>query len=134
MRIIVTVTRSWLSYWIADLKMNLLLLVTACFGFSSPSLLLLVQCAYECPSIMQSGIINKVDSDCYVEPHVGFDWYVTGYCISHFDVEWRLATEHAYATDENIDLLLKGLKSSPISKGKIQTLHVHALKISRIRV
>ena len=26
----------------------------------------------------------------YVRPVVGFDWYATGYCISHFDEKWGL--------------------------------------------
>ena len=59
-----------------------------------------------------------------MEPVVGFDWYVTGYCISHFNVEWRLSTKHA--SDENIDLLVKGLRSSSIVIGKIQELHIHS--------
>ena len=53
---------------------------------------------HECPSIMQS---VKDKNNGYLEPVVGFDWYVTGYCISHFNVEQGLSAEDA---DENIDL------------------------------
>ena len=53
--------------------------------------LLLVHCAYECPSIMDS---VKVDYSKHytiqAHPSVGFDWYTTGYCISHFDERWEL--------------------------------------------
>ena len=79
----------------------------------------LVHCAYECPSI-----IDSVKVDCRytidVEPVVGFDWYATGYCISHFDERWGLVME--YVSVENIDLLLKGLRSSSIAKGRILSL------------
>ena len=72
---------------------------------------------------MQDVNTNKIDGNKYLEPHVGFDWYVTGYCISHFEVEWNLSARNA--TDENIELLVKGFISSSTAKGKIQTLHLH---------
>ena len=72
----------------------------------NPGLLLLVHCVYECPSMQSVNDRNLVDSS-YLEPIVGFDWYVTGYCISHCNVDWGLSTEHA--TDDKIDLLVKGL-------------------------
>ena len=50
--------------------------------------------------------------------------YVTGYCISHFNVEQGLSTEHA--TDENINLLVKGLRSSSTAKGNIHELNLHS--------
>ena len=81
----------------------------------------LVHCAYECPSIMDS---VKVDYKRYtvhdtlnIEPVVGFDWYATGYCISHFDERWGLVMRNVL--EENIDLLVKGLRSSSIAKGRI---------------
>ena len=81
----------------------------------------LVHCAYECPSIMDS---VKVDYKRYtvhdtlnIAPVVGFDWYATGYCISHFDERWGLVMRNVL--EENIDLLVKGLRSSSIAKGRI---------------
>ena len=55
-----------------------------------------------------------------VKPVVGFDWYATGYCISHFDERWGL--EMNDESEENIDLLVKGLRSSSIAKGRILSL------------
>ena len=60
--------------------------VYGCNGTSNAALLQLVHCVYECPSIMQSVTDKNLDGSSYVEPHIGFDWYVTGYCISHFNV------------------------------------------------
>ena len=86
----------------------------------------MVHCTYECPSIMRRLNDKNLVGSSYLKPDVGFDWYVTGYCVSHFDVEWGLLiSEHA--TDENIDLLVKGLRSSPTVKGKIQELHIYSL-------
>ena len=82
----------------------------------------LVHCAYECPSIMDS---VKVDYSkrhtINVTPVVGFDWYATGYCISHFDERWGLVMRNVL--EENIDLLVKGLRSSSIAKGRIWSSH-----------
>ena len=104
-------------------------------GFSNNGLLLLVHCVYECPRIKQSVNDKNLVGSSYLKPVVGFDWYVTGYCISHFEVEWGLSTTHA--TDENIDLLVKGLRSSSAAKGNIQDLHIHysckSLHLSRIK-
>ena len=70
-------TRSWYNYWAdGDLYANDL-----------------VHCVYECPSIMDSVELDYSkyeDGAIVVAPRVGFDWYVTGYCISHFDVRWGL--------------------------------------------
>ena len=57
-----------------------------------------------------------------VTPVVGFDWYATGYCISHFNRRWDLVMRHV--SEENIDLLVKGLRSSSVAKGKIVSLKV----------
>ena len=77
----------------------------------------LVHCVYECPSIMDC---VELDYSKYehgamvVEPWEGFDWYVTGYCISHFDVRWGLSVEDV--EEVNTDLFLKGLGSSSIRR------------------
>ena len=78
----------------------------------------LVHCAYECPSIMDS--VN-VDDTIDVEPVVGFDWYATGYCISHFDERWGLQIGDDMGM-EGVNLLVKGLRSSPIAKKRIRLL------------
>ena len=74
----------------------------------------LVQCAYECPSIMNSDGL-KMDSifqdhprffefdTIDVEPVVGFDWYATGYCISHFNRGWDLTAVSDYLNENTID-------------------------------
>ena len=82
----------------------------------------LVHCAYECPSIMDSVKVdyNKRDTITVI-PRLSFDWYATGYCISHFDERWGLYIDNYHM---DIDLLVKGLRSSPIAKGKIQFLYL----------
>ena len=81
----------------------------------------LIHCAYECPSIMDSVKVDYSKHDTIdVEPVVGFDWYATGYCISHFDERWGLVMNNE--SEENIDLLMKGLRSSAIAKGRILSL------------
>ena len=92
----------------------------------------LVHCAYECPSIMDS---VKVDFDdeldtIDVEPLVGFDWYATGYCISHFNERWGLVVKNG--SEVNIDLLGKGLRSSSITKGRILSLDIWKSSLSAI--
>ena len=95
----------------------------------------LVHCAYECPSIMDS---VKVDYSYHaydtidVRPVVGFDWYATGYCISHFDERWGLVMDNV--SEENIDLLMKGLRSShsSIAKGRILSLDITGSSLSVI--
>ena len=79
--------------------------------------------AYECPSIMDSVKVDYSERDTInVEPKVGFDWYATGYCISHFDERWGLTIRYYNMGMDGIDLLVKGLRSSPITKGRIQYL------------
>ena len=81
----------------------------------------LVQCAYECPSIMDSVKVqdySKRHTIGVVLPVVCYDWYATGYCISHFDVRWSLIINKE--TEENIDLLVKGLRSSSIARGSLE--------------
>ena len=81
----------------------------------------LVHCAYECPSIMDSVKVDYSKRDTInVAPVVGFDWYATGYCISHFDQRWGLLFAHE--SEEYIDLLVKGLRSSSTAKGIILSL------------
>ena len=85
--------------------------------------LLLVYCAYECPSIMDSVKVDYSERDIIlVAPEVGFDWYETGYCISHFDERWGLDIRDLNMGMDGIDLLVKGLRSSPIAKGRIRFL------------
>ena len=72
----------------------------------------LVHYAYESPSIMDS--VKKVmisERAIVVKPVVGLDWYATGYCISHFNERWVLIIEQCIM-EENISLLVKGLRSS----------------------
>ena len=75
----------------------------------------LVHCAYECPSIVDYIKNIKADSSVEVEPVVGLDWYATGYCISHFNHKWSLKIQGVFLKKENINLLIKGLKSSMAS-------------------
>ena len=91
----------------------------------------LVHCAYECPSIMDSVQVDYSKRDTMdVRPVVGFDWYAIGYCISHFDERWGLAMDNE--SEENIDLLVKGFRSSSIAKGRILSLHVTESSLSVI--
>ena len=82
----------------------------------------LVHCAYECPSIMDSVKVDysKRDTINVAPAENGFDWYMIGYCISHFDRRWGLIFNDYNI--EGIDLLVKGLRSSPIATKKIQSL------------
>ena len=87
-----------------------------------------ILCAYECPSIID---IVSVGYDVYVLPLLNFDWYATGYCISHFDKSWKLNLVSIMVYREQFDFLLKGLRSSPIAKGRIHSLHVPLLPFSQ---
>ena len=85
---------------------------------------ILVHCAYECPEIMDvvkgtMGCSKYANDKICIAPAVGFDWYAAGYCISHFDRRWKLKVINDFVGEEEIDLLLKGLRSAPIAKGKI---------------
>ena len=87
----------------------------------------LVHCAYECPSIMDSVKVDYSERDTInVSLRVGFDWYTTGYCINQFDERWGLSIcDYSYNMGmEGIDLLVKGLRSSPIAKGRIWFLNL----------
>ena len=82
----------------------------------------LVHCAYECPSIMDSVKVDYSERDTInVRPVVGFDWYATGYCISHFDERWGLEIND-YMGMEGVNLLVKGLRSSSIAEKRIRYL------------
>ena len=82
----------------------------------------LVHCAYECPSIMDSVNVDYSKRDTIgVRPLVGFDLYATGYCISHFDERWGLRIDNQMGM-EGVNLLVKGLRSSPIAKKRIRSL------------
>ena len=92
-----------------------------------------VHCAYECPSIMDSVQVDySEDEPIRVEPVVGFDWYATGYCISHFDERWELVIVDGNAREDGIDLLVKGLKSSPVAIGRIRSLFISSLSVSQV--
>ena len=83
----------------------------------------LVHCAYECPSIMDSVKVDYSKRDTInVTPVVGFDWYATGYCISHFDERWGLRIDDRKMGIEGVNLLVKGLRSSPIANKRIRYL------------
>ena len=91
----------------------------------------LVHCAYEYPSIMDSVKVDYSEHDAIlIQPMVGFDWYATGYCISHFDEQWHLNMHPSNVNDEGIDIFLKGLRSST-AKGRIQYLYLHGLSFSQ---
>ena len=91
----------------------------------------LVHCAYECPSIMDSVKVDYSKRDTIdVVPVVGFDWYATGCCISHFDERWGLDIRDVYMGMEGIDFLVKGLRSSPIAKGRIRFLSLTLVLLS----
>ena len=84
----------------------------------------LVHCAYECPSIMDSVKVDYSKHDTiYVKPLVGFDWYATGYCISHFDERWGFKISDCMGM-EGVNLLVKGLRSSPIAIKRIRFLRL----------
>ena len=93
----------------------------------------LVHCAYEYPSIMDSVKVDYSERDAIeIEPRVGFDWYATGYCISHFDEQWGLSINEFNVNDEGMDLFLKGLRSSPIAIiGRIRYLYLDGLFFSQ---
>ena len=95
-----------------------LLAINQCDGLN------LVHCAYECPSIMDSVWVDYSKRDAIVvSPVVGFDWYATEYCISHFDERWGLRIDDDMGM-EGVNLLVKGLRSSPIAKKRIRFLYL----------
>ena len=92
----------------------------------------LVHCAYECPSIMDSVKVDYSKRVAFtVSPFFGFDWYVTGYCISHFDERWGLHVYDNMGMDNyNSVLLVAGLQFSAVAKGKIHYLHLSLMSLS----
>ena len=88
----------------------------------------LVHCAYECPRIMQVLKVPYSDENPFivVEPKVGIDWYVMGYCISHFDESWGLCIQATSLRKENVELLKKGLyeKSQNSAPGRLKYLYM----------
>ena len=99
----------------------------------------LVHCAYECPSIMDSvkeernsysDEDDRLVNGSVADPLVDFDWYILGYCISHFDIRWQLRLNNK--SEESIDLLVKGLRSSSIAKERILSLVINNSSISVI--
>ena len=91
----------------------------------------LVHCAYECPSIMDSVKVDYSERDTInVEPVVGFDWYVTGYCISHFNERWGIYVYDYMGMDKYV-LFVTGLRSSAVVKGRIHYLSL-SLSFSQV--
>ena len=85
----------------------------------------LVHCAYECPSIMNGVKMDYSKRDTLnVIPVVGYDWYATGYCISHFDERWGLSIVDRKMGIEGVNLLVKGLESSHVAIGRIRFLYL----------
>ena len=87
---------------------------------------MMINCAYECPEIMDivketMGCSKYAHAKVCIEPEVGLDWYAAGYCISHFNKIWKLVIREEFVGEEGIDLLLKGLRSAPIAKGRLVT-------------
>ena len=66
-----------------------------------------------------------------IESKVDFDWYVTGFCISHFNKRWELKITDTNVREEGINLLVKGLRSTPIAEGRIRLLCIESLPISQ---
>ena len=97
----------------------------------SYDLLQFVHCAYEFPSILEKFKVVRAKNTLDVKPNTGYDWYVTGCCISNFDEGWNLSIETQHM-EEEFDLLLKGLRSSPIAKGKIRSLSIQSLSFSQV--
>ena len=69
------------------------------YNFSRKRSIQLVHCAYECPGIMNLvktivGCSEYARAKVHIVPEVGFDWYATGYCISHFGRRWKLVLDH----------------------------------------
>ena len=90
----------------------------------------LVHCAYECPSIMDSVKVDYSKRDTIlVSPFVGFDWYATGYCISHFDERWGLHVYDNMGMDNSV-LLVAGLQFFAVAKGRIHYLHLSLKSLS----
>ena len=85
--------------------------------------LLVVQCVYECDSIVHN---IKVLQEFFVSDElirVGeklpFDYYLVGHCISHIGGRWSISIKQ----QEEVDLLIQGLGSyGTCSRGKIQEL------------
>ena len=98
--------------------------------FEKSRALQLVHIAYECPSIMHSLKVEYSEKNAFIVvlPEVGIDWYAMGYCISHFDERWGLYTTSL--RKENIDLLEKGLKSSPTVPGRLRYLSMSKPDVS----
>ena len=93
----------------------------------------LVHCAFECPSIMESIKVDySISETIEVQPFVDIDWYVTGYCISHFDERWKLVCQGACVREKSIDLLVMGLRSSTVAKGRIASLYTEFPSFSAI--
>ena len=99
--------------------------------FNTTKPLQLVHCAYECPSIMDDVKVHYIIRDTInVSPVVGFDWYLIGYCITNFDERWEIHLEEEEG--EGLDFLMKGIKSSSTTKGKIFALSITSTSFSSL--
>ena len=84
-----------------------------------------LRCAYECPSIMRdlewvkhlfsSIVVTGMEHQLPV-----FDYYIIGYCINHFGGRWCVTI----SVQGQVDLLVKGLQSSPTAHGRIEQLNL----------
>ena len=89
--------------------------------------LLVVQCVYECDSIVQN---IKVLQELFVSDKLidvfgglplNFDYYLIGHCISHIGGRWDIVIMQ----QEEVDLLIQGFGSyGTCSRGKIQKLRL----------
>ena len=88
-----------------------------------------MQSLIECPSIMHDVRIGS-NNEILVKPVVDYDWYVTGYCISsHFDLKWGLSI-HKVIEEDTIDLLVQGIRYSPVAIGSIREMKTSVTDLS----
>ena len=89
--------------------------------------LLVVQCVYECDTIVQDiKMLQELfvsDKMIRVMGDLPFDYYLIGHCVSHIGGRWSIDIRQ----QEEVDLLIQGLGSYGTcdSRGKIQGLRLH---------
>ena len=87
--------------------------------------LLVVQCVYECDSIVQNiKVLQELfvsDKLIHIKGRLPFDYYLIGHCISHIGGRWGITIRQ----QEEVDLLIQGLGSyGTCSRGKILQLQL----------
>ena len=92
----------------------------------------MVRCVYECNNIVQNLVIDwfnhqTVDSQLILAgQEMPFDYYLTGYCISHIGGRWTIDV----SSQAEVDLLVQGHGSGTHdSKGELQQLTLHGINI-----